>query len=74
MNMSLIKTALHDSYDLDDSDYLDVQQYDAYVIECEAKRQDEIARREAALWLAQADEGELPFWTASGPLNCGSFF
>lgn len=61
MNMSLIKTALHDSYDLDDFDYLDEQQYIAYVTECEDKRAAEIARREAALWLAQADKGELPF-------------
>lgn len=61
MNMSAIKNSIHDSYDLDDCDYLDESEYNAYVDECEAKRQAEIARREAALWLAQADEGELPF-------------
>ena len=60
MNMSAIKNTIHDSYDLDDSDYLDESDYNAYVDECEAKRQAEIKRREAALWLSQTDI-DVPF-------------
>lgn len=68
MNMSAIKNTIHDSYDLDDSDYLDESDYNAYVDECEAKRQAEIARREAALWLSQTDI-DVPFWTTLRPAH-----
>ena len=60
MNMSAIKTAIHDSYIEYEDEGMDKLHYDAYVDECEARRQAEINRREAALWLSQADV-DIPF-------------
>ena len=63
MNMSRIKTHIHDHlmYDMYDEVEMNQQQYDEYIAECESIRQAEINRREAALWLSQADDNELPF-------------